>query len=107
MSTRTEEPVAVPGAIMSVVVAGFGLAVLFGAPLSPEQVGGCVTFAGAAMALVTVIQRSKVTPNSAVAERVDGDHVIAGEANDRVPEGDVVREVDIPRRAFPEGSPTS
>lgn len=56
------EPVAITGGIMAVIVAGFGIAVLFGVPLSPEQVGGCVTFAGAVIALVTAYQRSRVSP---------------------------------------------
>ena len=56
------EPVAIPGAIMAVVTAGFGLAVLLGVPLTTEQVGGCVALAGAVLALVTAYQRSRVSP---------------------------------------------
>ena len=64
MSTRVEEPVAISGAIMGVIVSGIGLAVLFGVPLTPDQVGGMVTFAGATIVLVGFLVRRKVSPIS-------------------------------------------
>lgn len=56
------EPVAIPGAIMAVLVAALGLSVLFGVPLTPDQVGGIITLAGAVIGLVTAWQRKRVTP---------------------------------------------
>lgn len=88
-----DEPVAIPGAIMAVVVAGFGLAVLLGVPLSVEQVGGITTFAGAVIALVTVLQRKRSVAAAKVVERVDGRTVIAGEANDALLPGEEIREL--------------
>ena len=64
MSTRTEEPVLISGAIMGVIVSGIGLAVLFGVPFSPDQVGGMTTFAGATIVLVGFLVRRKVSPIS-------------------------------------------
>lgn len=88
----SKEPVAISGAVMAVVVSGFGVAVAFGAPLTEEQVGVVVAFVGAAIALVTAWQRSKVTPDTAVVERLEGnDAVVAGPANDLAHEGDLVR----------------
>lgn len=58
------EPVAVPGGIMAVLVAALGLSVLFGVPLTPDQVGGIVTLAGAVIGLVTAWQRRRVSPTS-------------------------------------------
>lgn len=106
---RTEEPLLSTGAVVSAAGALIALVVSFWPDLLDEtqQKSLLAVVAIAAPLIVAAVARRKVTPNSAVAERVDGDHVIAGEANDRVPEGDVVREVDSPRRAFPEGSPTS
>lgn len=67
----SNEPVAIPGAIMAVLVAGLGLAVLFGVPLSEAQVGGITTFAGAVIGLVTAYQRRSSTPNGKVNERIE------------------------------------
>lgn len=46
---------------------------------------------GAAQAGIQFYVRGQVTPNSKVAERVEGDQVIAGEANDMVLTGHPVR----------------
>lgn len=65
------------------------LAVLFGAPLSPEQTAGIFLAFEAVLALLT---RASVTPNAAVAERVtSAGQVVAGPANDLATEGHVVR----------------
>ena len=71
MSTRTEEPVAISGAIMGVIVSGIGLAVLFGVPLSPVQVGGMTTFAGAVIVFVGFLVRRKVSPISSERKEVE------------------------------------
>jgi len=73
MSNRTEEPVAISGAIMGVIVSSIGLAVLFGVPLSPDQVGGMTTFAGAVIILVGFIVRRRVKPISS--ERGDDEAI--------------------------------
>ena len=102
MSTRTEEPALNTGAVTSAATALIALVVAFWPDLLDEtqKVAILGVVAVAAPMVVAAITRGKVRPNGSVAEYVDGDHVIAGEANDRIPEGDVVREVDIPRRAL-------
>lgn len=86
------EPVALSGAIMGVITAGLGLAVLFGVPLTMDQVAGSVTFAGAVIVLVGFLVRNKVTANTNVVERVNtGGFVVAGEANDLVETGARIR----------------
>lgn len=67
------------------------VAVLFGLPLTPEQTAGLLLVWSSLLALIT---RSAVTPNASVAERVVGGEVVAGPANDREPNGDVVRPLD-------------
>lgn len=102
MSTRVEEPALSVGAITASATAIIGLVVAFWPDLLSEdqKVAILAVVAVAAPMIVAAVTRGKVTPSTSVAERVDGDHVIAGEANDRVPEGSVVREVDIPRRSL-------
>lgn len=56
------EPVALPNGIIGLVQAGLGLAVLFGVDLSIEQIAGVTAFVGAALLVVTLFQRSLVTP---------------------------------------------
>lgn len=106
MSTRTEEPALNVGAITSAASALLVLVVAFWPGLLSEDqkvaILGVVTVA--APMIVAAVTRAKVTPNGSVAERVDGDHVIAGEANDRATEGSVVREVDVPRRSIGDSS---
>lgn len=58
------EPVAIPGAIMAVITAALALAVGFGLPLTEMQVGLCIGLVAAVIALVTVFQRSRVSPVS-------------------------------------------
>lgn len=48
----------------------------------------------AAPIVLAILVRPKVTANSAVAEKVEGNTVIAGAANDRVAEGQAVRSLD-------------
>lgn len=63
MNTMPKEPVATLGAAMlAVIVAGVALLPLFGVDVTIEQQGGIIAFVTALIALVTVWQRSKVTP---------------------------------------------
>lgn len=76
---------------MELVKAILPVAVLFGLPLTAEQTAGLLLVWGAILALIT---RSAVTPNVAVAERVDKAGVVrAGPANDLEPNGAKVRTV--------------
>lgn len=80
------------------------VAVLFGLPLTDEQTAGLLLAWGAVLAVIT---RSAVTPNVAVAERVDKAGVVrAGPANDLEPNGAEVRTVgdDEPVDPLPEGA---
>lgn len=64
-----------PNLITGVLTSGIGLAVLFGLPLTVEQTGGILTFAGAVVALLTFV----VTPTSeVVAGQRAGEPVKAG-----------------------------
>lgn len=55
-----------PAAILGVITAGAGLAVLFGLDLSTEQTAGITAFAGVLMVLI----RQIVTPASEVAAQL-------------------------------------
>ena len=77
-----------PALILGLVTAGLSLAVLFGAPISPEQIAGVGVFLGALIALLRFV----LTPSSEVIaqEKPDG-QVVAGAAT-WVPDG---RPVDV------------
>ena len=97
---RTEEPVAISGAIMGVLVSGLGLLVLFGVPLSPDQVGGVTTFFGAVIIFVGFLVRRRVRPISS--DRGDGSVNVAGSVVNASGDGAVVRKVEAtPRRGIP------
>lgn len=86
-----------PALILGAVNAAIAVGVAFGLPVTPEQVG---LINALAAAVVAVIVRQAVTPNVSVAERVEGDRVIAGPANDIVTTGALVRKTgdDLPLR---------
>lgn len=67
-----------PAAVLGVLIAGLGLLVLFGVPLSNEQTGGIVGFAGA----LVVLLRWLVTPSAEVAaQELPSGEVVAGPAS--------------------------
>lgn len=68
-----------PAALLGLVVASTGLAILFGVPLSAEQAGGILTFVGALCGLLRFI----VTPSREVAaQRPDPEGpLVAGPAS--------------------------
>ena len=57
-----QEPVAFWGLLTELVLALFGVAILFGVDLTQEQVGGILVAFAALGALVVFFVRSKVTP---------------------------------------------
>jgi len=66
-----------PALILGVVTAGLSLAVLFGAPLSAEQIAGVGVFVGALVALLRFV----TTPSSEVLAQVKPTgEVVAGKA---------------------------
>lgn len=86
ITATRKEPALVSGFVAAVIA----LVIAFGPNLSNEQVGAIMAFVAASMAIVT---RSQVTPNVSVLERTtDGNEVVAGPANDVVPEGEFIRE---------------
>lgn len=84
-----------PAALLGLVTAASGLAILFGVPLSAEQAGGILAFVGALCGLLRFI----VTPSAEVAaQRPDPEGpLVAGPAS-WVKDGDpvVVAPVDHP-----------
>ncbi len=65
METIQNEPVATLGAaVLGVFVAGIALLPTFGIDVTGEQQGALIAFVTAVITLVTVWQRSKVTPTS-------------------------------------------
>lgn len=96
-SLAKREPAALAAGITAVITTGLGLAVAFGLPVTEAQQGAILGFTGAVLALVLgtgAAVRAAVTPKVKVLEQVDGKYVIAGEANDQVSEGTVVRELN-------------
>lgn len=66
-----------PALILGVVTAGLSLAVLFGAPLSAEQIAGVGVFVGALVALLRFV----TTPSNEVLAQVKpSGEVVAGKA---------------------------
>lgn len=84
--------------VSQVVAAIVGLLVAFGVNLSAEQMAAIMTAAGTIGGLVALALWATTVDRAKVVERLIGDHVVAGEANDLVPTGATVREVE-PRRA--------
>lgn len=108
MSAR--EPLWSVAGLTAAATAVIALLVAFGVPLTEEQqvaILGVVAVFGPLF--VAVAARRFVTPNDSVVERDDDGLVIAGPANDTVPEGGVIRSkttgdvfTEGPRRAYPQ-----
>lgn len=95
MPARTTTPPTLwgrePALILGAVSAALAVAVGFGLPVTPEQVG---LIMAAVTALVALAVRTQVTPAAMTVERVTDDgQVIAGPANDQVTPGALVRRI--------------
>ena len=80
------------------VSAIIGLLVAFGVDLTPEQMAAIMGAAGFIGVVLALVLWASTVDRREVVERLIGSEVVAGEANDMVPSGEVVREVE-PRRA--------
>ena len=80
------------GALVSQgVVVIIGLLVAFGLPITSEQTAAIMAAAGFAGLILTLVIWASTVPSEEVVERLIGDAVVAGEANDLVPSGAEVR----------------
>ena len=84
--------------VSQAVVVIIGLLVAFGVPLTSEQIAAIITAAGFVGIILALVLWATTVDRREVVERLIGGEVVAGEANDIVPSGEVVREVE-PRRA--------
>lgn len=84
------------------IVVIIGLLVAFGIDLTAEQMAAITTAGGFAGVIIALILWATTVDRSEVVERLIGEDVVAGEANDVVPTGEVVRAVE-PKRADPRG----
>ena len=75
-----------------------GLLVAFGIDLTSEQMAAIMSAAGFLGIVLALVLWATTVDRREVVERLIGSEVVAGEANDMVPSGEVVREV-APRRA--------
>ena len=75
-----------------------GLLVAFGIDLTSEQMAAIMSAAGFLGIVLALVLWATTVDRREVVERLIGSEVVAGEANDIVPSGEVVREVK-PRRA--------
>lgn len=94
MTKLNREPAAIVGAITGLAAAVVALVVAFQPDLlTPEQQSAILgVVAVVAPIIAALVIRSKVTPDTAVVERLEGnDAVVAGPANDLAHEGDLVR----------------
>ena len=80
------------------VAALIGLLVAFGIDLTPEQMAAIMSAAGFLGIVLALVLWASTVDRREVVERLIGSEVVAGEANDIVPTGATVREID-PRRA--------
>lgn len=97
------EPVTIGGAVIVFGNAVLGALPLFGVDMSADQVGAANIVLAALVALITVIMRhfsrskasvdQNYTPNEDVVEKIEDQQVVAGPANDLVPEGDSIRDL--------------
>ena len=78
-----------------------GVATAFGVNLSTVQIAALTMLAAFIGILVTIALWAKTVPKEQVLERLIGDEVVAGPANDIVPAGDIIRHVE-PQRAAPD-----
>ena len=72
------------------------LLVAFGLDLTAEQIAAVVGAAGFAGIILTLVLWMTTVPKEQVVELLIGDVVKAGEANNQVPTGEVIREADAP-----------
>ena len=70
----------------------------FGIDLTSEQMAAIMSAAGFLGIVLALVLWASTVDRREVVERLIGSEVVAGEANDMVPSGEVVREV-APRRA--------
>lgn len=84
--TLTQRITREPALVLGLVTAGLSLAVLFGAPISAEQIAGVGIFLGAAMALARYLT---VPADEVLAQSRPDGVVVAGPASS-VPTGDPV-----------------
>ena len=83
--------------VSQAVVVVIGLLVAFGVPLTSEQIAAIITAAGFVGIILALALWAQTVPREQVVERLIGDDVVAGEANDLVPSGAAVRNVtDVP-----------
>ena len=75
-----------------------GLLVAFGIDLTSEQMAAIMSAAGFLGIVLALVLWATTVDRREVVERLIGSEVVAGEANDMIPSGEVVREVK-PRRA--------
>lgn len=96
MPPSKTEPAITTGTIGAVAAAILTLVVAFQPDLLTEdqKVAILGVVAVAAPLVVALVTRPQVTPNASVVERLIGTEVVAGEANDMIPSGEVVREVE-------------
>ena len=84
--------------VSQAVVVIIGLLVAFGVPLTSEQIAAIITAAGFVGIVLALVLWATTVDRREVVERLIGGEVVAGEANDMIPSGEVVREVE-PRHA--------
>ena len=84
--------------VSQAVVVIIGLLVAFNVPLTSEQIAAIITAAGFVGIILALVLWATTVDRREVVERLIGGEVVAGEANDMIPSGEVVREVE-PRRA--------
>lgn len=89
----------VGGLVVQGVAAIVGLAASFGLDLTTEQMAAILSLAGFLGVVVSLILWATTVDRAEVVERLIGDQVVAGEANDRVPSGAEVRTIE-PKRAI-------
>ena len=75
-----------------------GLLVAFGIDLTSEQMAAIMSAAGFLGIVLALVLWATTVDRREVVERLIGSEVVAGEANDMIPTGATVREID-PRRA--------
>lgn len=84
----------VGGLVVQGVAAIVGLAASFGLDLTTEQMAAILSLAGFLGVVVSLILWATTVDRAEVVERLIGDQVVAGEANDLVPSGAEVRTIE-------------
>lgn len=80
-----------PALILGVITTGFGLAALFGLPVTEQQIAGVVAFVGAVVALLRFLT---VPASEVVVQEKPGGQLVAGPASE-APTGTKVEAVDV------------